>query len=86
MLTRLIFIAYFLEVGVVLVVAPWSSFWDRNYFTALIPHAEPVLLSPYTRGALSGIGVLTFGVGLVDLFNLVFRRPAERAESASSTS
>jgi hypothetical protein len=83
--TRLIFIAYFLEVGVVLIVAPWSTFWDRNYFTALI-HAQPVLLSPYVRGAISGVGVVTFVIGLMDLINLVFRRPAEQAESASPTS
>lgn len=86
MLPRLAFIAYFLEAGVVLIVAPWSTFWDRNYFSAIIPHAQPMLLSPYVRGALSGVGVLTFGVGLVDLINLVFRRPTERAESASPTS
>ena len=86
MLTRLIFIAYCLEVGVVLMVAPWSSFWDGNYFTALIPRVQPLLLSPYLRGGISGLGVLTFGVGLIDLVNLVFRRPAEQAESASPTS
>jgi hypothetical protein len=85
-LSRLIFIAYFLEVGIVLVVAPWSTFWDRNYFTSLIPHADTVLLSPYLRGAISGLGALTFGFGLIDLITLVFRRPAEQAESASSTS
>jgi hypothetical protein len=67
-------------------VAPWSTFWDRNYFTAMIPHAQPVLLSPYVRGAISGVGVVTFLLGLIDLINLVFRRPAEQAESASPTS
>ena len=31
-LTRILFAAYFLEAGLILVVAPWSSFWDRNLF------------------------------------------------------
>ena len=31
-LTRILFAAYFLEAGLILVVAPWSGFWDRNLF------------------------------------------------------
>ena len=36
-LGRLLFLAYFIEVGLVLLVVPWSPFWERNYF--LVPLA-----------------------------------------------
>ena len=30
--SRLVFLAYFAEVGLLLLIVPWSPFWDRNYF------------------------------------------------------
>ena len=32
--SRLLFAAYFLEAGFILVVAPWSAFWEHNRFAA----------------------------------------------------
>ena len=49
---RLIYVAFFLEVGLLLIVLPWSAFWDRNYFAdkgtqstagaSLVPSSQPV--------------------------------------------
>ena len=36
--SRLLFAAYFLEAGFILVVAPWSAFWEHNRFAA--SHAD----------------------------------------------
>ncbi len=36
-LTRILFAAYFLEAGLILIVAPWSGFWDRNLFLYRFP-------------------------------------------------
>ena len=55
---RLLFAAYFLETGLILVVMPWSSFWDRNLFIVALPAVERFLGSPYARGAVSVAGVL----------------------------
>ena len=30
-------VGYFVEVGLVLIVAPWTQFWDRNYFADSAP-------------------------------------------------
>jgi hypothetical protein len=45
-------------VGLVLVAAPWTSLWEANYL--LQPHAglRAFLLSPVTRGAVSGLGLV----------------------------
>ena len=37
MIRRLLYVAFFLEVGLLLVVLPWSGFWERNYFAMAWP-------------------------------------------------
>jgi hypothetical protein len=66
-LVRLLFAAYFLEAGIVLLVLPWSSFWDRNLFVTWFPAVERLLGSPYARGAVSGVGVITAIAGMFEL-------------------
>lgn len=66
-MTRLLFAAYFLEAGLILIVAPWSGFWDRNFFAGTLPALGNVLASPFVRGGVSGIGVITAVAGLAEL-------------------
>jgi hypothetical protein len=63
----LLLAAYFLEAGLILIVAPWSGFWDRNSLAAAIPSLDAVLSSPYARGAVSGVGLITMLGGLAEL-------------------
>jgi hypothetical protein len=63
----LLFAAYFLEAGLILIVAPWSAFWDRNFFAAALPALDAVLASPYARGAVSGVGLVTLLAGLAEI-------------------
>jgi hypothetical protein len=46
---------------------PWSSFWDRNVFVVMVPMVEQLLASPYARGAVSGVGVITTIAGVLEL-------------------
>jgi hypothetical protein len=64
--TRLIFAAYFLEAGLVLLVAPWSGFWFRNVFAQNAVVAD-LLSNPFVRGTVSGIGLITATAGLAEL-------------------
>ena len=66
-LSRLIFLAYFVEVGLVLLVVPWSPFWDRNYFVQLWPVLEALTRSNLVRGAVSGLGVVNLWAGISEL-------------------
>lgn len=70
--------------GVVLTVAPWTTFWERNYFVGAWPLLRNVLLSPWLRGAISAIGVVSAGAGLIDLFEIVMKPRSQRSESAGS--
>jgi polyferredoxin len=64
---RLLYVAFFIEVGLLLIVLPWSSFWERNYFAAVIPAIQPLLTNNFIRGAVSGLGVLNLLAGFAEL-------------------
>lgn len=73
------FAAYFLEAGFVLIVAPWSGFWEHNRFAET--HAAIGLLvnNPFVRGAVSGIGVVTVVAGLAEVGAAISSRRHEPA-------
>jgi len=70
-LSRLLFAAYFVEVGLLLVFAPWSVFWDHNFFSAAVPAIGALTRNAFVRGAVSGLGVVSVAAGLGELFGLV---------------
>ena len=53
-----------LLVGVVLVLAPWTTFWDANYLLQPHPAVRAIVLSAFTRGAVSGLGLVNILVAL----------------------
>jgi hypothetical protein len=71
---RLVYIAFFIETGLLLVVLPWSSFWSRNYFVMHWPAVAPWLVNDFVRGAVTGLGVVNLCAGVADSMTL-FRRP-----------
>ena len=74
---RLIYVAFFLEVGLLLVVLPWSAFWDRNYFASAWPALRPLLMNNFCRGAITGLGFVNLYAGFADLA-LVFAARGRR--------
>ncbi len=74
LIRRLVYVAFFLEVGLLLVVLPWSPFWDRNYFAVALPALRSIITNNYVRGAVTGLGVVNLLVGLADLTILVLLR------------
>jgi len=85
MLRRTLFVAYFLEVGLLLVLVPWSSFWERNYFVAIFPSLLYALRNNYLRGAVSGLGIVNLLVGFVDLADLLTTRRFGETMSREAT-
>lgn len=73
-ITRVLFVAYFLEAGLILVVAPWSGFWEHNFFVGRVPALEPLLSNLFVRGAVSGIGAITAIAGFAELAGLLGTR------------
>jgi hypothetical protein len=71
-------IAYFLEVGFVLIVVPWSAYWDRNYFALALPAVHATITNNFIRGAVSGLGVINVAAGISELVSLMLSRNVER--------
>ena len=81
LIRRLIYVAFFLEVGLLLLVLPWSAFWDNNYFALKWPAIRPFLSNHFVRGGITGLGGVNLVAGFVDL-TLVFaaRQPRDATD------
>jgi hypothetical protein len=71
---RLLLTAFFFEAGLVLLIVPWSAYWERNYFLQALPIFEGVITSNYVRGAVSGLGVVNLLAGFVELWSFMTTR------------
>ena len=59
---------------------PWSAFWERNYFVEWSAALNTLLTSNYTRGAISGLGLVNVGAALAELADLFGRRSPSASE------
>ena len=66
-MTALLSILSSLLVGAVLVLAPWTALWDSNWLLQLWPGLRGVALNTFTRGAVTGLGLVNVLVALGDL-------------------
>lgn len=55
---RALLVVLAFEMGALLLYLPWSIYWENNYFLSHYPWLMRVVLHPFFRGAVSGIGVL----------------------------
>ena len=66
--------ALLLEAGLLLVLIPWSAFWDRNYFAETVPLIHTIIRNNFVRGAVSGLGVVNLASGLTELISILLAR------------
>jgi len=52
-LLRVVILLIWLELGLVLILVPWSEIWDVNYFLYQYPALGLFVKNPYLRGAIS---------------------------------
>lgn len=60
-----------LLVGLVLIVAPWTALWDANYLLQAYPLVRSLLLSEFTRGAVSGLGMVNLLLAASELHQML---------------
>lgn len=74
-----------LETGLLLVLIPWSAFWERNYFLETSSLLGGWLKSNYARGAITGLGLVNVWAALAELADLFGgRAPATPSDRSSS--
>ena len=79
---QLFYAACFFEAGLLLIVLPWTVFWDHNYLLDLWPVVHAAAQSPYVRGAVSGLGVINVGLGIAEVAGVIASRfePSEQRQ------
>lgn len=73
-----------LEAGLLLILIPWSAFWDRNYFVESVPALRDWLTNNFVRGAVSGLGVVNLLAALGELADLFGSRATSQRMSEES--
>ena len=80
MLRQVLFVAYLVEAGLVLLIVPWSGLWERNAFIQMAASwLVDIARSGWARGAVSGVGLLLVGAGLAEAVSI--RTPSRPAPS-----
>lgn len=69
-----------LEVGIFLILAPWSLIWERNYFLQAYPALRPLVLDPVFRGAVSGLGIANVYLVLHEVAGRRYRTTSSSTE------
>jgi hypothetical protein len=80
-LSSVLFIIFCFELGLFLLVYPWTDAWTENYLSLLAPaQFEPAWRTlwnnSYLRGAVSGVGLVNIWIALSEVFRMFSRRPA----------
>ncbi len=72
---RLLIIALLIELGLLLIVVPWSTYWDRNYFAQISPLVGAIITNNYVRGGITGLGAINLVTAVAELAALLKRKP-----------
>ena len=57
-------VAFFIELGMVLVVLPWTRAWTENHLLLAYPGVQFFLQRNFVRGLISGLGFIDIGFGI----------------------
>jgi hypothetical protein len=79
---QLLFVAYLVEAGLVLVIVPWSGLWERNAFVQMAAFwLADIARSGWARGAVSGIGLMLVAAGFAEA--VAIRSPSRPGPGAT---
>ncbi len=63
-------VVFCLEIGIFLLVFPWTPYWETNYFASLVPQWRLYWDNMYLRGAVSGLGVVDIYISILEIYRL----------------
>ena len=69
-MSRLLAVAFILfcfEVGIFLILIPWSVFWESNLLLDYVSFLRPLVLHTFFRAGVSILGAIDVFIGLVEL-------------------
>ena len=78
-LSSVLFVVFCFELGLFLLIYPWTDAWGQNYFSWLTAgHFHSVWHefwnNAYFRGAVSGVGLVNVWIAVTEVFRMFARR------------
>ncbi len=78
-LSSVLFIVFCFELGLFLLIYPWTDAWGQNYFSWLAAkhfHTgwHEFWNNTYFRGAVSGVGLVNVWIAITEVFRMFARR------------
>jgi hypothetical protein len=64
-------IFFCLEIGLFLIIIPWSELWESNYLLNYAPGLRPAVLHTSFRAGVTVLGVIDIFIGLSELRHLI---------------
>lgn len=65
-LALVVFVLFCLEIGIILIVLPWTRIWTGNPLLMRFPALREVLISDFVRGLISGFGIVDIWLGIAE--------------------
>lgn len=69
-MSAILLVTFCIEIGLFLLIFPWTDYWETNYFAQLVPRWHVYWYNSYVRGAVSGLGGLNLYISLIEIFRL----------------
>jgi len=69
-MSSVLLVTFCVEIGLFLLIFPWTDYWPANYFSTAIPAWSSYWDNMYVRGAVSGLGVVNLYISLLEIFRL----------------
>jgi len=80
-LLTIIYIVFCSEVGILLFILPWLSFWGKNYFIDHYPLVSGISRNYFLRGAVSGLGLADIWLAIYEIWRLLQHPRASDSKS-----
>lgn len=59
-------VVFFIELGMILLVIPWTPLWTQNSLLSGYPTLQMVADHGFLRGTISGLGLINIWIGISD--------------------
>lgn len=68
-LSVVVLVVFCFYIGLLLVLLPWTHYWQDNNFLMSVPALAALMNASVTRGVVSGLGILDFWIGISELIH-----------------
>ena len=68
-LSLVILVVFCFYVGLLVMLLPWTRYWNENHYLLTWPFLGPLMNAGFTRGFVSGLGMLDIWVGISEIIH-----------------